>query len=172
MNQIPEPWDAAIIQAGFTDPRYKDARPSMGALATAAGLHTTTVSRMVHGKGSPDPANVAAVAGALRVDVVVVSRWVDQARSQTEPYTPPPEADLLSRRQQEAVTELIRSIAARDEKAGGEHVDSSASNTRAAGSAATYPIGRESSGEHADPPPEEGASPPPRRGSDRQDRDG
>ncbi|WP_043497274.1 helix-turn-helix domain-containing protein [Georgenia sp. SUBG003] len=85
----------------------------MGRLAEAAGLHTTTVSRIIFGVGSrtPSPANVQAIADALGVDVVKVSGWVNQARTVREPYRVPDEVHLLTDRQQKAVTELIRSMA-------------------------------------------------------------
>src|SRR5690625_5188031 len=111
MSQIPEPWASALVRAGFTDPRYSDDRPSLGALAEAAGVHTTTVSRMVHGRGKPKHENVEAVAAALRVDVVKVSEWARQARTEAEPYRMPAEVNLLTRREQAAITELIRAMA-------------------------------------------------------------
>jgi len=111
MSQIPEPWASALVRAGFTDPRYSDDRPSLGALAEAAGVHTTTVSRMVHGRGKPKHENVEAVAAALRVDVVEVSEWARQARTEAEPYRMPAEVNLLTRREQAAITELIRAMA-------------------------------------------------------------
>lgn len=111
MNQLPEPWATALVTAGYTDPRYRDDRPSLGALAEAAGLHTTTVSRMVHGRGNAKHENVVAVAEALRVDVVEVSSWVRQARTEEAPYEFPSEVHLLSRREQDAITELIRAMA-------------------------------------------------------------
>ena len=112
MSQVPEPWATAMIEVGFTDPRYDDPRPSMSRLAEAAGVHTTTVSRMVHGLKRPDPANVARVADALRRDVREVSGWVRQARTAPIEYTVPSEVNLLTRREQDAISELIRAIAA------------------------------------------------------------
>lgn len=100
-----------MIRAGLTDPRYSDPRPSLNQLGLVSGVHTTTVSRMVHGKGVPDPDNVARVAAALRRPVVEVSEWVRQARTEDQPYTPPSEVNLLSRREQDAINELIRAMA-------------------------------------------------------------
>lgn len=119
MSNIPEPWATAMIEAGFKDPRYADDRPSLGALADAAGIHTTTVSRMVHKTGAAKTQNVAAVARALRKDVVEVSAWVRQARTETEPYTAPPEADLLNRRERAALDELIRAVTETRREGGG-----------------------------------------------------
>src|SRR5699024_11778125 len=107
-----------ISRAGYTDPRYREDRPSFSRLAEAAGLHTTTVSRLVRGVGKPKPGVVEAVAAALGVDVRFVSEWAQQVRSETRPYEPPAEVNLLTRREQDAVTELIRAIAAREERTG------------------------------------------------------
>lgn len=126
MSQIPEPWATAMVRAGMTDPRYYEPRPSMGRLAEAAGVHTTTVSRMVHGLKRPDPANVAAVAAALRLSPVEVSGWVNQARSVQAEYVPPAEVNLLTRREQDALSELIRSIAATREQVTGDGRDAPA----------------------------------------------
>jgi len=110
MNSIPEPWATAIVAAGYKDPRFDEPTPSLRALGEAAHLHTTTVSRMVQGKGVAKVENVAAVAEALGVDVRSVSEWVRQARAEVEPYVPPAEADLLTRRERDALTELIRAV--------------------------------------------------------------
>lgn len=118
MNTPADQWTEAIIRAGYTDPRYREDRPSFSRLAEAAGLHTTTVSRLVRGVGKPKPGVVEAVAAALGVDVRFVSEWAQQVRSETRPYEPPAEVNLLTRREQDAVTELIRAIAAREERAG------------------------------------------------------
>lgn len=112
MTEIPEPWASAMVKQHLTDPRYRDERPSLGQLAEAANLHTTTVSRMVHGKTAPSQARVQAVADALHVDPVEVSRWVRQARSVSTPYVMPAEVHQLTEREQQAITELIRSMAA------------------------------------------------------------
>lgn len=118
MNTPADQWTEAIIRAGYTDPRYREDRPSFSRLAEAAGLHTTTVSRLVRGVGKPKPGVVEAVAAALGVDVRFVSEWAQQVRSETRPYEPPAEVNLLTRREQDAVTELIRAIAAREERTG------------------------------------------------------
>lgn len=117
MNTPAEQWTEAIIRAGYTDPRYKEDRPSFSRLAEAAGLHTTTVSRLVNGVGTPKPGVVEAVAKALRVDVRFVAEWAHQVRTESKPYEPPAEVNLLTRREQDAITELIRSIAAREARA-------------------------------------------------------
>ena len=110
MSNIPEPWATAIIKAGYKDPRYAEPTPSLRALAEEAGLHTTTVSKMVRGVGVAKVENVAAVAEKLGVDVRTVSDWVKQARAVSEPYVAPAEADLLTQRERDALTELIRAV--------------------------------------------------------------
>lgn len=111
MSDIPEVWAKAMIEAGFIDRRFTQVpTPSLRALADAAGLHPTTVSRMVSGRGVAKVENIAAVAEKLGVDVVKVSGWVRQTREETEPYDIPPEVDLLTRRERDALTELIRAV--------------------------------------------------------------
>lgn len=126
---VPEPWASALVRAQFTDPRYADDRPSLSQLAEAARLHPTTVSKMIRGVGRAKVENVAAVADALGVDVVEVSGWVKQARSRAKPYSVPTEVDLLTEREQDALSELIRAIAAGRREDGGEHARS-APNTQ------------------------------------------
>lgn len=124
MHNIPEPWHTAMVEARMVDPRYNYDRPSLSRLAEEAGVHTTTVSRMVKGTSTTRPEHVAAVAEALRVDVRIVSEWVNQDRSEARPYEVPAEVNLLTKRQQEALTELIRSIAATQQGEGGRDAQS------------------------------------------------
>jgi len=126
MSQVPEPWASAMVKVGFTDPRYDDPRPSMSRLAEAAGLHTTTVSRMVRETKQPDPENVAHVAKALRQDVREVSEWVRQAGTVAREYRVPAEVNLLTQREQDAISELIRAIAATREAVVGNAESSTA----------------------------------------------
>lgn len=168
MSQIPEPWASALVRAGFTDPRYSDDRPSLGALAEAAGVHTTTVSRMVHGRGKPKHENVEAVAAALRVDVVKVSEWVRQARTEVEPYRMPAEVNLLTRREQAAITELIRAMA--EARREGEGSGDAAPNTPAGARPALADPIDDAGFESPDPPPAGGASPRGRRGRGQEGR--
>jgi len=116
VREIPEPWASAMVAQNLTDSRYADDQASIGRLAAEAGLHKTTVSRMIRGDVDSSPANVQAVADALHVDVVEVSRWVKQARSVTKPYDIPPEVHQLDEREQRALTELIRAMAAAKER--------------------------------------------------------
>jgi DNA-binding transcriptional regulator YdaS (Cro superfamily) len=111
-RELPRWWAEALVGAGFVDPRYEHDVPSISRLAEEAGLHTTTVSRMIFGRATASARNVEAVANALGLSVVKVSGWVDQARTVPSPYQVPDEVHLLTERQQKALTELIRSMAA------------------------------------------------------------
>src|SRR5690606_35182546 len=161
MTSTPDRWDAALVRDGFVDPRYKDDRPSRSRLAEKVGVHTTTISHMITGKRSTDPATVAAVADALGVDVVEVSRWVNQARSQAKPYKVPAQVDLLTQRQQDALTELILAMAAGRREDGGEHDVRSASTS-------TDPRVTRSNVVISDPEGEDGQQRPPPRGQARK----
>ena len=112
MSEIPEPWASALVSAGLTDPRYTDDRPSMSRLAVAIGVHTSTVSAMINGRKGTSSATVAATAEALGVDVITVAGWVGQAWSVQEPYRVPDEVNALTKREQDAISELIRAMAA------------------------------------------------------------
>lgn len=110
MSEIPEPWATAMVARGFTDRRTKVPRPSARALADDAGLHATTVLAMTAGVAS-DPRSVQAVAKSLGLHPEIVSGWIDPTRLVRDPWVPPSEADLLTRRQRDALTELIRAMA-------------------------------------------------------------
>lgn len=149
-----EPWASALVNARFVDPRYADEdRPSLSRLAEAAKLHPTTVSKMVRGVGRAKVENVAAVAAALNVDVREVFRWVKQARSQAEPYQMPAEVDLLTEREQEAISELIRAMAAGRREAGEEHERSAPTSAVEEDPEVPSPDDIMSSGSTPDPPP-------------------
>jgi len=83
----------------------------MRELAVRVGVHTTTITSMMFGDRDTGPGIVAAVAAALNVDVRAVTQQVGHVRTEREPYVTPDEVHLLSRRQQVAITELIRAIA-------------------------------------------------------------
>lgn len=113
-RDVPEPWAGWLIAAGLKSPNAHRDIASARQLADRVGVHTTTVMNMMHGATDTDPATVAAVAEALRLDVRTVSRQVGQARTEQTPWVPPFEANLLSRRQQRALSELIRAMAAEE----------------------------------------------------------
>lgn len=109
-REVPKQWQQAMDRVGLS---------SMRRLAQATGVHTSTISAMIHGDRETSPETVYGVAEALGVDVVTVSKWVGQARTVAEPYRPPAEADLLTSRQRKAVDEIIRVMTERDESSHG-----------------------------------------------------
>lgn len=110
-REAPEPWASALIDAGLVDPRGKTPRASMSALARATGAHTSTITEMVFGGRRTDDAVIELTARALGRDVREVARWAGRTRTVREPYEVPDEVHRLTRRQQAALTELIRAIA-------------------------------------------------------------
>lgn len=105
-----EPWASAMLRVKATNPR--DGRPSWNQLAALSGLHTTTITNLVYGKSKPKVETIRALAEALRVPAKRVAGWLD-APEVGEPYAVPSEVELLSPRQQRALTELIRAMADR-----------------------------------------------------------
>lgn len=105
-----------MVRAKATDPR--NGRPSWTRLAELAGVGTSTISNMVRGTKRTSPDTIQKVADVLRVSAQDVSAWLGLSRPVGTRYEPPPEADLLTPRQREAVNELIRAIVADEPKAG------------------------------------------------------
>lgn len=117
MSKEPDgPWAAAMMRVKATDPR--NGRPSWNRLAELAGVSTSTITLMAGGKRRTSLDTVRKVAEALRVAPEDVLEWIGRGQ-QVRPYEVPAEVDLLTERQQKALTELIRAIAA--DTAGGEH---------------------------------------------------
>jgi transcriptional regulator with XRE-family HTH domain len=105
-----------MVRAKATDPR--NGRPSWNRLAELAGVSTSTITLMVEGRRQTSLATVRKVAEALRVSPAEVAKWLGREQD-VRPYDVPAEVDLLTERQQKALTELIRAIAA--DTTGGEH---------------------------------------------------
>ncbi|MEU2030750.1 helix-turn-helix domain-containing protein [Nocardia amamiensis] len=100
---IPEPWATAMTAAGIK---------TRNELAERAGLHATTVSRLIDNPEHPSSVDtIRAIAEALRLDVRDVAHWSGIALELDEPYVPPPEAALLNREQRKLVTDMIRMLA-------------------------------------------------------------
>ncbi|UEJ83949.1 helix-turn-helix transcriptional regulator [Brachybacterium halotolerans subsp. kimchii] len=110
MSKQPTTWDEALTAANLVDPR--NGRPSFNQLAKRAGMPQSTISAIVQGTSNPKPTTISKIAKALGVDVLLVSSWVGEPRTERAPYTPPAEADLLNDRQRRAVDEIIRAIVA------------------------------------------------------------
>jgi hypothetical protein len=102
----PNGWDEALIAAGFTD-RRSGKGPSWTALAEAIGKHPSTLTAMRDGTRRTDQATIDAVAKALHLDPRLIAKWAGRARSETDPYVPPSEANLLDRDERDAVDRLI-----------------------------------------------------------------
>lgn len=111
----PEPWATAMMEQGMSNRGL----PSMNQLAKRSGVVVETVRQMIFGGRVPEVETVQAVANALRVDVRTVSKWVSQARSVREPWTPPAEAHLLTRKERDALDRLIRVMAERQGESDG-----------------------------------------------------
>lgn len=136
-NEIPEPWASRLVAKGYTDPRFRDDRPSMSALAADVGIHPSTVSSTINGRRAASAETVAALASALGDDV---AGWLGVAVHGT--WHPPAAANLLTPRQRRALEELIVSMTA---ERGEEHARSAATKTPEVGPAdqPTMPILRE-----------------------------
>lgn len=106
------PWVEPMIKAGAVDPRREEAVPSWNRLASLAKVSTSTVTMMIDGRRAPNPRTVQKIANVLKVDPLKVSEWLELSRPVGRRYTAPPEADLLSERQQNALTTFIRALAA------------------------------------------------------------
>src|SRR5690606_4869597 len=115
-REVPEPWSTRMVERGYT---RRDGGANISALARKAELAVETVRRVVHGIGTPGPETVAALAELLGADV---EDWTGQHVT-AGPYVPPPESALLTEPQREALTALIRAIAAGQRQRAGESLD-------------------------------------------------
>lgn len=110
MSIEPEgPWAVAMIRVSAIDPR--NGRPSWNRLAEMADVSTSTVTKMVGGTRKPSVSTVQKVADALRVDASDVWEWIGRGSEGIRTYHVPDEVHLLTPRQQNALTELIRATA-------------------------------------------------------------
>lgn len=109
---VPEPWAAEMVQAGFRHPSTGE--PSITALALESGVAVETVRRLVYGMGAPSEGTMRAVAAALDIPVPTVRKWAGSPRGESDPYSPPLEADRLNERQRKALDELIRATTLRN----------------------------------------------------------
>ncbi|MGW4364575.1 helix-turn-helix domain-containing protein [Nocardia takedensis] len=101
---IPEPWASAMAAANID---------SRSELADVAGIHPTTVTRLIDQPEHPSSyETIRAVADALKLDVRDVAHWAGLALELTEPFVAAPESITLGREQRRLVNELIRALAA------------------------------------------------------------
>lgn len=126
------PWAEAMERAGARNPRSAEGSPSWGGLARLAGLSTSAVTNLVHGRTRrPNPETVQKIAGALGVAPEVVSGWLDMPRPVGASYAPAAEASLLYEHERDALDELIRAITRGRREAGGGDAERAASKTQA-----------------------------------------
>ena len=74
-------------------------------------LNHDTAARYLRGDhGRPDEATLVAFADVLDVPLARLRAAADLPAEETAPYSPPPEASRLTRRQRRAVDEIIRAM--------------------------------------------------------------
>lgn len=105
-REVPEPWAAAMIAAGMTDPR-SSTKPSWSALGRTVGSHASTLIAMADGSRATSQELVDSVADVLHIDRRSVAQWVGRARTVRDPYRPPSDVHLLDRDERDAVSRLI-----------------------------------------------------------------
>ncbi len=128
-RQTPQQWQELMEKAGLS---------SIRRLAERAGMSQSTASRTVHGDHTPGDETINALAKALRVPAKEIYKLTHGQEIQPRAWEPPTEVHRLSKRTQDALTELIRAVAA--EQGHGEevgHRGDAAPMNQAAGSAAT-----------------------------------
>lgn len=82
-------------------------------LAEAADLSVETVRAAILGqRRSVAPATIAGLAKALRLPEETISEYLGMGRQSIQPYTPPEESSMLTRRERDAVDEMIRLLVA------------------------------------------------------------
>ena len=82
-------------------------------------LNHDTAARYARGDhGTPDEATLVALSDILGISMKDLRKAADLPSESTAPYTPPPEASRLSRRQRRAVDEIIRAMLEPEGRAG------------------------------------------------------
>lgn len=102
-----------MVERGYVDRRSKNPAPSMSALAQELDLHTSTVSAVIRKKRDASPETVNLLVDALGSDI---AEWLDVPYF--GPWEPPAAATALTRRQRDALSELIVAITERKEVVG------------------------------------------------------
>lgn len=96
-----------MLNRGFT--HHTTGEPAVVHLAAAAEVSPTTVHRLIDGGGRATvrPDTISRLAEALNVSPTEVGQWVGVAWSEASSWEPPPEVNLLTRRERQAVEEVI-----------------------------------------------------------------
>lgn len=131
-RQTPQQWQELMERAGLS---------SIRRLAERAGMSQSTASRTVHGDHIPGDETVNALANALRVPAKDIYKLTHGHDIQARPWTPPAEVQRLSKREQDALTEMIRAMAAgrdQDEEVVEDEHDSAPMNQADQPSATDY----------------------------------
>lgn len=131
-RDVPAEWADLLTRARLVGKRG----PSMSRLSEASGVHTSTISAMMHGSRVTSSDVIDKVAEAIAGGIGpradhgavrhIVHELVGRALAEREPFQPHPDADLLDSRERKAVNELIRLLALPKKRGGGAHGDSAA----------------------------------------------
>jgi transcriptional regulator with XRE-family HTH domain len=127
VSDVPEPWATAMRRAHIGNPR--NGVPSFRSLALKSNVAVQTIIDMLTGRTDPGTETLQAVADALRVDVRKVADWVGTSWAVAEPYEPPAQAHLLDQDERDAVSRIIRLLAA---SKGDQHVEGTTNEAGAA----------------------------------------
>lgn len=107
--EITEPWASALRDAGLVSPTTGEL--SLQALHRESGVHASTLSRIISGTTrEPRAETLKRIADALNVDFITVAGWINQKRSEFIEWVPPTEAHLMTPREREIISQLIRSM--------------------------------------------------------------
>lgn len=110
---------------------------SLRRLADLAGIAHTGATRVVHGDNLPNAETVEALAKALNVPASTIYKLTHGQKVEVRHWHPPAEVHRLTKREQDAVTEMIRVIAsAHDQREDVGDDDSSAAISGAGGTPA------------------------------------
>ncbi len=103
-RETPAEWQKLMDRKGLSSARR---------LGTAAGVHYSTINRIMHGDGPvPKAKTLDKIADALDVDPQVVYALVDSSFQETKPWSPPEASRTLTGDEREALDRLIRLMTA------------------------------------------------------------
>ncbi len=105
------------------------------------GYVHTGVTRVIHGDVTPNDETIAALAEALHVELATIYRLVGNDKASGRYWQPPAEVHRLNRREQDAVAEIIRVLAASKEagEAGEGNAERAPSITKAGDGLPAHP---------------------------------